>query len=66
MLRQATESISNELRQQYTVGFTSPDPSRGGYRSLKVEIPTHPELSVRVRKGVTIGHAPEAVASDPD
>ncbi len=66
MLRQATESISNELRQQYTVGFTSPDPTRGGYRSLKVEVPTHPELSVRVRKGVTIGHAPEAVASGPD
>jgi Ca-activated chloride channel family protein len=66
MLRQATASISNELRQQYTVGFTSPDPSRTGYRSLKVEVPTHPDLSVRVRKGVTIGHAPETVASDPD
>ncbi len=66
LLRQATESISNELRQQYTVGFTSPDPSRGGYRSLKVEVPTHPELSVRVRKGVTVGHAPEAIASGPD
>jgi Ca-activated chloride channel family protein len=65
MLRQATESISKELREQYTVGFTSPDPDRGGYRSLKVEVPTHPALVVRVRKGVTIGHAPEAVASDP-
>jgi Ca-activated chloride channel homolog len=66
LLRQATASISDELRQQYTIGFTSPDPSRGGYRSLKVEVPSHPELVVRVRKGVTIGHAPEAVASDPD
>ena len=65
MLRQATESISKELSEQYTVGFTSPDPDRGGYRSLKVEVPRHPELVVRVRKGVTIGHAPEAVASDP-
>jgi Ca-activated chloride channel homolog len=65
MLRQATESISKELREQYTVGFTSPDPDRGGYRTLKVEVPSHPELVVRVRKGVTIGHAPEAVASDP-
>ena len=65
MLRQATESISRELSEQYTVGFTSPDPDRAGYRSLKVEVPRHPELVVRVRKGVTIGHAPEAVASDP-
>jgi Ca-activated chloride channel homolog len=42
LLRQATESISNELRQQYTVGFTSRDPERAGYRSLKVEVPTIP------------------------
>jgi Ca-activated chloride channel family protein len=40
LLRQATESISNELRQQYTVGFTSPDPERAGYRGLKVVVPT--------------------------
>jgi len=65
MLRQATESISNELRQQYTVGFTSPDPERGGYRSLRVEIPTHPELGLRVRKGVTVGRPPNAYASNP-
>ena len=65
MLRQATAAISNELREQYTVGFTSPDPSRTGYRSLKVDVPTHPDLTVRVRKGITIGHAPDAMAGDP-
>jgi Ca-activated chloride channel family protein len=59
MLRQATESISNELREQYTVGFTSPNPGRNGYRSLKVEAPTRPDATVRVRKGVTVGHSPE-------
>jgi hypothetical protein len=64
LLRRATESISNELRQQYTVGFTSPDPERTGYRSLKVEVPTHPDLGVRVRKGVTVGRPPDA-ALDP-
>jgi Ca-activated chloride channel family protein len=62
LLRQATESISNELREQYTVGFTSPNPGRGGYRSLKVDVPKRPELTVRVRKGVTVGHSPETVA----
>jgi hypothetical protein len=66
LLRQATESISNELREQYTLGFTSSDPTRGGYRSLKVEVPTHPDLNVRVRKGVTVGHSPETMAyGDP-
>jgi Ca-activated chloride channel family protein len=65
-LTRATESISNELREQYTVGFTSPNPGRGGFRSLRVEVPTRPELSVRVRKGVTVGHSPETIASgDP-
>ncbi len=62
LLRQATESISNELREQYTVGFTSPNPGSGGYRSLKVEVPKRPDLTVRVRKGVTVGHGSETVA----
>jgi Ca-activated chloride channel family protein len=65
MLRQATAAISNELREQYTVGFTSPDPTRTGYRSLKVDLPTHPDLTVRVRKGITVGRPPEAMAGDP-
>jgi hypothetical protein len=65
LLRQATESISNELRQQYTVGFTSPDPERACYRSLRVVVPTHPDLEVRLRKGVTVGRPPDAAASDP-
>ncbi len=54
-LREATTTISHELREQYTVGFTAPDPSAGGYRSLRVDVPGHPEDSVRVRKGVTVG-----------
>ena len=66
LLRQATESISNELREQYTVGFTSPNPGRGGYRALKVDLPKRPDLTVRVRKGVTIGHSPETVAEGED
>jgi Ca-activated chloride channel homolog len=53
-LRVATTTISRELREQYTVGFTAPDPSAGGYRSLRVDVPGHPEATVRVRKGVTV------------
>jgi Ca-activated chloride channel family protein len=63
LLRQATQSISEELREQYTVGFTSPDPGRGGYRSLKVEVPSRPDLNVRVRKGLTVSHGTETVAA---
>ncbi|HLI80539.1 MAG TPA: VWA domain-containing protein [Candidatus Binataceae bacterium] len=47
-------AISNELRQQYTLAYVSPDPMRLSYRSLHVDVPKHPELSVRVRKGVAI------------
>lgn len=46
------EKISSELRQQYTIAYVSPDLGRHGYRQLRVEVPGHPELSVRVRKGV--------------
>lgn len=47
-------AISDELRQQYTLAYVSPDPTRLSYRSLHVDVPKHPELSVRVRKGVAI------------
>jgi Ca-activated chloride channel family protein len=55
VLRQDCAAISNELREQYTAGFVAPDPSRPGYRSLRVDVPGKPELAVRVRKGVTVG-----------
>ena len=54
-LRQDCAAISDELREQYTAGFVAPDPSRPGYRSLRVDVPGRPELAVRVRKGVTVG-----------
>ena len=53
-LSRDTTEISNELRQQYTLAYLSPDPSRPGYRPLRIEVPKHPELSVRVRKGVAM------------
>jgi Ca-activated chloride channel family protein len=46
--------ISNELRQQYTIAYLSPDPDRIGLRPLHVDVPKHPELSVRVRKDVAV------------
>jgi VWFA-related protein len=48
------EAISNELTQQYTIAYLSPDPGRPGYRSLRIDTPKHPDLSVRVRKGVAV------------
>lgn len=63
LLRQDCTAISNELREQYTAGFVVPDPSMAGYRSLRVDIPGRPELTVRTRKGVTVGPgAPPAYA----
>jgi hypothetical protein len=62
-IRQDCEAISNELREQYTVGFVAPDASRGGYRSLRVDVPGHPEDSVRVRKGVSVGTGTESASA---
>jgi len=61
-LRQDCAQISRELRQQYTVGFVAPDPGRGGYRDLRVDVPGHSEDHVRTRKGVVVGGAESASA----
>jgi Ca-activated chloride channel family protein len=63
-LRSDCAAISNELREQYTAGFVAPDPSRGGYRSLRVDVPDKPGLTVRVRKGVTVGPGSEYAGPD--
>ena len=65
-LSQDCAAISNELREQYTAGFVAPDPSRPGYRSLRVDVPGRPELSVRVRKGVTVGPGGGTEYAGPD
>ncbi len=66
-LRRACENISLELREQYTIGFLAPDPSAGGYRSLKVDVPGKSGADVRVRKGVEVGaaSAPGGLAGGP-
>ena len=62
-LRDACATISRELREQYTVGFIAPDAERGGYRSIHVDVPTHPDDTLRVRKGVNVGGTESANAS---
>jgi Ca-activated chloride channel family protein len=61
-MREACASISKELREQYTLGFLASDPGRGGYRNLRVDVPSHPEDEVRVRKGVEVGGTESASA----
>ncbi|HXW85212.1 MAG TPA: VWA domain-containing protein [Candidatus Binataceae bacterium] len=63
-LRKACAQISLELREQYTIGFLAPDPASSGYRSLRVDVPTHTGVDVRVRKGVEVGGG-SAYASEP-
>ena len=50
-LRDACATISRELREQYTVGFVAPDAERGGYRSIHVDVPTHPEVHAAGAEG---------------
>jgi len=64
-LRDACATISRELREQYTVGFIAPDAARGGYRSVHVDLPGHADDTVRVRKGVDVGHSMSASAGYP-
>jgi hypothetical protein len=61
-LREACAQMANELQEQYTIGFVAPDAGGGGYRSLRVDVPSHPDVHVRVRKGVTV--APETASAD--
>jgi Ca-activated chloride channel family protein len=63
-MRQDCETISEELREQYTVGFVTPDAVRGGYRNLRVDVPGHPEDNVRMRKGVAVGSRTESASAD--
>ncbi len=64
-LRRACENISLELREQYTIGFLAPDPTAGGYRSLRVDVPGKSGADVRVRKGVEVGGGSAPTGLDP-
>ena len=64
-LRNACASISRELREQYTIGFVAPDASRGGYRTVHVDVPARPGDHVRVRKGVEVGSGPDSAYATP-
>jgi Ca-activated chloride channel family protein len=64
LLRKYCEAIASELREQYTMGFIVPGPDRSSYRRLRVDVPGKPELSVRVRMGVTVGPGTEYAGPD--
>jgi VWFA-related protein len=50
-LEQAFDQISDELRSQYTIGYTSTNPTRdGSYRKVKLET-TRKDLDVLTRRG---------------
>ncbi len=64
-MRHACESISLELREQYTIGFLAPDPGAGGYRGLRVDVPGKSGAEVRVRKGIDVGGRSASAGLDP-
>jgi len=65
-LKAACRHISIELREQYTLGFVAPRSEVAAYRSLRVDVPGRPGVSVRVRKGLEIGGGPAAYAGLPE
>ncbi|MGH7815691.1 MAG: VWA domain-containing protein [Candidatus Binataceae bacterium] len=64
-IRNDCETISRELREQYTLGFVAPNAAAGGYRGVRVEVPGRPDAVVRVRKGVVVGSRSRGAAYDP-
>jgi Ca-activated chloride channel homolog len=62
-IRADCTSIADELQSQYTIGFVAPNAEAGGYRNLRVDVPSHPDASVRVRKGVTVGPGMESASA---
>jgi Ca-activated chloride channel family protein len=63
-IRADCASIADELQSQYTVGFVAPNAAAGGYRNLRVDVPSRPGDSVRVRKGLTVGSGMESASAD--
>ena len=54
MTRGRTNTGWLDSRHSFSFG-SHYDPTHMGYRSLRVDIPGRPELTVRTRKGVTVG-----------
>ena len=53
----ATERIANELNHQYTLGYTSPKPPDGTWRSIRVRMKNHDYLA-RSRRGYFADRVP--------
>ncbi len=50
--KKAFDAIQEELRSQYSMAYRSSNPARdGGYRTLKISIPSQKDLKVRAKKG---------------
>jgi Ca-activated chloride channel homolog len=64
-MREDCAAISQELREQYTLGFLASEPGRSGYRNVRVDVPSRPDDKVRVRKGVELGGT-ESASADAD
>jgi len=47
--------IAQELGRQYMVGYTPREPSREGWRSVRVRLPAHPRATIRTRSGYYAG-----------
>jgi len=45
-----TPQIAHEIRNQYVIGYTPPNPANGSFRSIRVEVNV-PNVTVRTRSG---------------
>jgi len=52
-----SRQVAHDIRNQYTIGYKPADPTRPGYRSVRVEAhaPGYKRLVVRTRSGYYAG-----------
>jgi VWFA-related protein len=61
------KEIAADIRHQYTLGYSPPNPESGGYRPVRVKVnaPSRGKLSVRTRAGYFLPSKTIAQSSDP-
>jgi len=54
--------IARDIRSQYTLAYTPPNPNDGTYRQIKVEVDTPGKPNVRTRSGYYAGGSPSSAS----
>jgi len=67
-LLRVCQDIAADIRHQYTIGYSPPDASRGGYRKIRVSVtaPRRGRLTVRTRTGYFVPSNTSSIPLTPN